>query len=374
MVLVGSRPRVAQISTLPDPLPCPWPPMGPFSPVGLQDLQMIQVPLDLILALQKVSDGVKVLKWRAFEPQTKLFGSKPLSTTANIDAGAPALTQDAKQEQRTEEGNQENEEDVLGTVDITTDATMSAPPKKSKGRRKRSIKEVDGAEELLKGSTKALKRTYTRCGGARLIARPVVISSKRTRTGGTTPPCAAQAKTHLVRSLRCPGLALRAIRLAWSDGSASLLGIDAAFEEEVIEGGAGAHLVQPEVCRVWTQGIAPFASVERRSGRWKVGADMMNVAVQYQRETYVQSAMGDAVRLYQRLWMKAIRGNTKDAATYPRNVPRDESFEFGAARLCVYARFGTRLSIGVAVLAVVKYQPNRAALEKRTNESGFEKA
>lgn len=157
---VNGGPRVAQIYTLPDPLPCPWPPMGPFSPVGLEDLQMIQVPLALILDLQKVSDGVNVLKWRAFEPQTKLFGSKPLSTTANIDAGAPGLSQDAKQEQRIEEGNWENEDGIVDTVDITTDAAMSAPPKKSKGGRKRSIKEVDGAEELLKGSTKALKRTY----------------------------------------------------------------------------------------------------------------------------------------------------------------------------------------------------------------------
>lgn len=155
----GGR-RVAQVYTLPDPLPCPWPPMGPFSTVRLEDLQMREVPLDVILDLKKVSDGVEVLKWRAFEPQTKSFGAKPLSTTTNTDAGIPVLSQDAKQEQRLREGKQGDEDDVVDAVDIATNGTISAPSKNRTGGQKRAIEEVDGAAELPERRTKTAKRKY----------------------------------------------------------------------------------------------------------------------------------------------------------------------------------------------------------------------
>ncbi|KAL4258986.1 hypothetical protein AB1N83_011059 [Pleurotus pulmonarius] len=157
---VDGGPRVAQIYTLPDPLPCPWPPMGPFSPVRLEDLRMTEVPLALILDLKQVSEGVKVLKWRAFEPQTPSFGATPLSTTTNINAGIPAISQDAKREQHAQERKQEKAGDVVDTVDIASDATISTPSKTHKGGRKRAIEGVYGAEELPEGRAKALKRTY----------------------------------------------------------------------------------------------------------------------------------------------------------------------------------------------------------------------
>ncbi len=210
-------PRVAQIYTLPDPLPCPWPPMGPFSPVRLEDLRMTEVPLTLILDLKQVSEGVKVLKWPAFEPQTTPSAVKPLSTTTNIEAGIPAISQDAKQ--RIKECVQEKDEDVVDTVDIALDATTSAPSKTRKGGRKRAIEGVEGPEELPEGRTKALKRTYihelvgtlrtttifhvlqiqkhadVRIYRARPIARRAGSISQPTRTGETTPPSVAQDKS-----------------------------------------------------------------------------------------------------------------------------------------------------------------------------------
>lgn len=159
---IDGAPRVAQIYTLPERLPCPWPPMGPFAPVRLEDLQMVEVPLDVNLNAKEVSatdEGMKVVKWRAFEPQTKWFGTKPLSTSTNIATDVPVPVQDADQEQqkRVEEGDAKNERDV---VDVATlEATVSAPSGKRSGGRKRSIKQVDGAGDVSEGRTK-IKRTY----------------------------------------------------------------------------------------------------------------------------------------------------------------------------------------------------------------------
>ncbi|KAF7419714.1 hypothetical protein PC9H_002306 [Pleurotus ostreatus] len=165
---IDGAPRVAQIYTLPERLPCPWPPMGPFAPVRLEDLQMVEVPLDVNLDSKEIpapDEGVKVVRLRAFEAQTKSFGAKPLSTMTNIATGVPVPSQDANQEQqkRVEECDSENDRDVLDVAAL--EATVSVPSGKRSGGRKRSINQVGGARDVPEGRTK-IKRTYLSDGAA----------------------------------------------------------------------------------------------------------------------------------------------------------------------------------------------------------------
>ncbi|KAF9488245.1 hypothetical protein BDN71DRAFT_1436267 [Pleurotus eryngii] len=158
IVRVGpsSNNQVARIYMLPEHLPCPWPPKGPFAPVTHEDLQVVDLPIDCdhlvdvaadsfervdvyaVASASESDDAVGVateFKWRAFEPQTRPFGAKPLCTTVDVAVAA-----------------QSGEEDK-GNGGVAAAIPVLSTPKATK--RKRSSRDV-GTD----GEAKRLKRTY----------------------------------------------------------------------------------------------------------------------------------------------------------------------------------------------------------------------
>lgn len=171
----GGNHQVARIYMLPEHLPCPWPPKGPFAPVTREDLQFVELPVgcddvvDIATdALERVDsyaatsasdsdDTANVateFKWRAFEPQTRSFGAKPFYTTTNVAVAlVPSVSQDAKQNEQ--EGAEQSGEEHEGDGDVATAIPVQSSPKESK--RKRSSRDVGTG-----GKAKRLKRTYVK--------------------------------------------------------------------------------------------------------------------------------------------------------------------------------------------------------------------
>ncbi|KAJ8688864.1 hypothetical protein PTI98_012941 [Pleurotus ostreatus] len=165
----GGNQQVARIYMLPERLPCPWPPRGPFAPVTREDLQFVELPVDcdgavgVADALERVGvdadasesdsdDTANVateFKWRAFEPQTRSFGAEPLYSTTDLsDAIVLAIGQDAQQ------GEQSGEE-YEGDGDIAAAIPVQAAPRESKRKRSRQDAGTDG-------KAKRIKRTYAK--------------------------------------------------------------------------------------------------------------------------------------------------------------------------------------------------------------------